>query len=768
MSSTKAYVNICDACNEDATPEPHPIKALCPEPRNIFAPFEKTWIRSNWMEEFCRLNGKIKVVTAENESLSATKEFTQRMFGYFLATFPWRDPANADNKKYPKDLREKTCWNEEDFNQAPQRMYAFLQKAKPNAAKRAPTASRTHLKTTNDANYLSAHYEPDKSEVEDAIASLRVLLERCSDNWSALAAEDVRELRNDMPQHLENVLNTVARIANMEIVAYGVGLDGDLVKSVSSYRSLEFLRTEKSVDHGERFVHFSLGSIGKPHLGIHCNHPASVVYGDPLRGFLPILPDRNVPELQLSGQLDLYFTAHWRAAGGSGRPPYDLLQEDSISGRYALTDENRYPENSPEKVMMSPYDMAHDLQVTWKQFLNDGDAGRLDPEKRFVFLQASPGVYHMNPLRRPVNGVQMAYPPESHAYAQFNEMQLRGRRDDGLPLCRDSHHYRSFLDGVFERLEALIAPEDDELRYLLAAVDLHDAAVPPHISSNEFNELKEMIPIFGAGYPETDETLEYLELLDDFILPEAVYRAKGGKNNKYALSNLITSCDADMWKHKRSGALYGGPYGLKWPVTLLVVLAHNRALIRDKKLVKGAFQNAKIAPSFSHSASQALDRAASELLEAVKESIELLSSSVEERRPNEPGGPAWLMDPNAEIPEWFVANPVQAMNEWESTDRDPEPPVTAGIRAPIKRRADPGISPPTKRGRGSGRGKRAAQCRQSHHYDDDEELPSDGSTDESKTEGFGSDDDEPAHQERSRRLKKGGIRRVESPMDLDE
>ncbi|QRV88408.1 hypothetical protein RhiJN_16426 [Ceratobasidium sp. AG-Ba] len=736
MPSAKAYVNVCDACDEDASPELHPIEALCPEPRNTFAPLEKTWLRSNWMEEFCRLNGKIKVTTAGNEPLSATKEFTQRMFAQFISTFPWRDPANADNKKYPKELREKTCWNEENFNRAPQRMYAFLQKAKPNDAKRAPTASRMNPKAAADANYLSAHYEPDKYEVEDAIASLRLLLERCSDNWSALAAEDVRELRNDMPRHLDNILNTVARIANIEIVAYGC-------------------------------LYIPLARVW-PHLGIHCNHPASVVYGDPLRGFLPVLPDRNVPEQQLPGQLDLYFAAHWRAAGGSGRPPYDLLQEDSMSGRYALTDENRYPEDIPEKEIMSPYDMAHDIQLSWKQFLNDGDAGRLDPGRRFVFLQASPGIYHLNPLRRPVQGALLAYPPESHAYAQFNEIQLRGRRDDGLPLCREGHHYCSFLDGVFERLAALIGSEDEELRYLLAAVDLHDAAVPPHISSDGFDEHKERIPIFGSGYPEADETLEYLELLDDFVLPEAVYRAKGGKNNIYALSNLIASCDADVWKHERSGALYGGPYGLKWPVTVLVVLAHNRAMIQNGKLVKGAFQNAKIAPSFSESASQALDRTASKLLEAVKESIELLSSSVNERRPSEPSGPTWLRDPNAEIPEWVVANPVRAMNDWEIADKDPEPPVTAGIRAPIKRRADHGISPPTKRSRGSGRGKRGVQRRQSDEFEDDEEIATDGSTDQSTSDGSGSDGDEPAHKARSKGSKRGGIRRVESPMDLDE
>ncbi|KAG8703285.1 hypothetical protein FRC08_002964 [Ceratobasidium sp. 394] len=458
------------------------VEELIPEPRNTFSVPEQRWLTNNYLREFCELDGK-KVLTSGDRGkqtrMTAAAEFKERVAREFLNTFGFRDPKNRHNKMWPTELRQKTCWDEKNAQLLGTRLYGWLQKQKPEEEKTSASAARVQAKATPKAEYLSPHYKPDPEELKLEAQSLQIILGLLQDPWSARAADEVTAFREHLPSHVDNILRALSRIGNVELVTYGVWVEKENVinMEVATHRSRHFVLEPASSVIREAFSTYALASIG-PHLDIDDAYPASTVVGNPNRDYLPVFPLGDIPDVCLLRQLDIWFNAMWRAAGGKHDVPYAILESDSLGRFYSLTDERRYPPDDAEKVFMSPYKMRAPQIQSWAKYIKDGLAGELPADETFQFIQASPGISNLLVQTQVVTDCLIHYPPESLRYAEFVQKLWIGDRADELPLCPVGQHYQSITVDIHDRLEELLGPNDTHVKDLVVCLQAHDSAVP--------------------------------------------------------------------------------------------------------------------------------------------------------------------------------------------------------------------------------------------------------------------------------------------------
>ncbi|KAG8789227.1 hypothetical protein FRC12_013720 [Ceratobasidium sp. 428] len=324
--------------------ESGPEEIIAPVGNNHFSVIEQNWIVENFMTEFLEVDGKRKVKQGKGAAESKATEadvFRQKIIAAFVETFPYRLPENAENQEFIPKLLELT-WTDEEYGRAPQKLYSWLQKRKPDWAKgKVCRDAGGRSVSAPKIFYLSDHYRPDEEETKLEEETLRTLLRLLNGSWSSLDAEELKELREEIPTHMANILRTMSRIMGVEIVAYGAW-EADKKLNVFDPRAKTFLADELSAWTRDELLNHLVASLG-PNFSVDPEDVESTVHGNADRDFHPLLPTCPLPQLRLARQLDLWYNAKWRHQGGKHHVPYDLLQEDSENGVYALTSRERYP-----------------------------------------------------------------------------------------------------------------------------------------------------------------------------------------------------------------------------------------------------------------------------------------------------------------------------------------------------------------------------------------------------------------------------------------
>ncbi|KAG9090021.1 hypothetical protein FS749_000879, partial [Ceratobasidium sp. UAMH 11750] len=221
----------------------------------------------------------------------------------------------------------------------------WLQKQKPKQGKKRGTPGHHKLESAPvEAFYVSDHYQPDAREIDDQNKMLELLLSQSRDSWSVLKSDEAKDYRVDVAKHVDNVLRSISQLTGVEMVAYGVWVDKDkmMMFNIGTTRVWMFLDTNESNTNCEALMYHVASCIGAI-LGLDPEDPVATVYGAPDRNFSPRSPMIDLPMLQLARQFDVFFNSKWRWQGGQHDVPYNLLQEDSKSKTYALTNQAQYP-----------------------------------------------------------------------------------------------------------------------------------------------------------------------------------------------------------------------------------------------------------------------------------------------------------------------------------------------------------------------------------------------------------------------------------------
>ncbi|QRV91946.1 ubiquitin specific protease 25 [Ceratobasidium sp. AG-Ba] len=722
-------INIRDVKQED----------LIPTRGRNFSVVECEWMRDTFMEEFCQLDGKKKIAveTARSskrksqsqvahkgkEKVSQTDEFKTRLFAAFLKRFPYRDPSYK-GKQYPKELVNQLKFSPEDYGLAPKRMYDWLQRRKPNDAKKSASAGKFQPNATPKGVYRSDHYKPDADELKEEAKTMRLILDLSQDSHCALPYQDVQQFRDNISAHVDNVLRAMSRIANIEFITFGVWIEGDDVHScqVATSRTRRFADLQEANILNKQFRNYSLSLIG-PHLDVHQEEPAAMVYGNPYRDHEPVFPMSDLPPVRQARALDVYFNAMWRRAGGQGDVPYNLLEKDTSQSVYAMVDRSRMPANV--EVLQSPYEMTFATLSSWIDHIRH----RWPEDNAFQFLQPRPGHYDTLLQTRTAPGASINYPAESMQFLEYMQTIGEGDREDKLPLCAADQYYISLSPRIIARVEEGLSDEDKVLRELLGALRLYDRYFPVHGTASNFQKHRKHVPFMPDRLPEAYEDAEYLQLHQGLYLPPEFWDSISDQP-LWALENLLVFTEPKRWMHQKSKTMVGGPYGCKWPIFLLLIIGVNYVSMKEKLLPDDLVISKEV--KLSYEWRNTFYHKASLFLKALVEAAAVLSQTVDERTliaEDEPAGPDWLNRPETILEPPSIA-PVyvapQWTDEWTELGISPEPVHTAGYRgdgqsvqSSSKRPAESGFLPPGKRGR---RPSRLGRSRRSNIEPESEEA----------------------------------------------
>ncbi|KAG8677911.1 hypothetical protein FRC08_018223 [Ceratobasidium sp. 394] len=334
---------------------------------------------------------------------------------------------------------------------------------------------------------------------------------------------------------------------------------------------------------------WAVRAIG-PHLNVNMENVASCVRGDPCRDFKPIFPQRVLPEPQLARQLDLWFNATWKYYGGQGDMPYNLLEEDTKSKTFALTDPRRYPRSC--STIQSPYVMNSEHLMAWRAHITLGENGQLAPETDFIFIQPRPGKYeHTSRDSIHPDAESIRYPAESLLYARWIDWVQADRRD--LPEFHTATVYRSLSKAQERRIlrsGEKLGVSLEKITHLFVALANFDAVGPYQADVPVWTTRKAALPLLPEQDPRPTDGVDYLNVVDLIFLPPQFYNPGDVSTaQKWALYRLLLWCDPSNWMHAQSNTLVGGPYGIKWPILVLIVLLVNMRWARHVESLRPAW-----------------------------------------------------------------------------------------------------------------------------------------------------------------------------------
>lgn len=119
-------------------------------------------------------------------------------------------------------------------------------------------------------------------------------------------------------------------------------------------------------------------------------------------------------------------------------PPWELLEEDGINGRYCLIEKSRLPPKI--ECLRDPIYFSAFEAEQWLEHLRAGEEGELPDEHVFQFLQPRPGVFDVKLRTTKSPDARLTYGPESVAYA-LRQAKNTPRRDDELPTIFEDPPY---------------------------------------------------------------------------------------------------------------------------------------------------------------------------------------------------------------------------------------------------------------------------------------------------------------------------------------
>lgn len=108
-------MSVSDSTISEDVPSGSEIDEWFPVGKNNFSKRELDWLMGH-MDEFCAINGRRnavdpetgEVVETENkteDNKNETSVFKEKLLTEFGKRFPFRHPDNAQNEKYPQELR---------------------------------------------------------------------------------------------------------------------------------------------------------------------------------------------------------------------------------------------------------------------------------------------------------------------------------------------------------------------------------------------------------------------------------------------------------------------------------------------------------------------------------------------------------------------------------------------------------------------------------------------------------------------------------------
>ncbi|KAG8733027.1 hypothetical protein FRC10_000471 [Ceratobasidium sp. 414] len=343
----------------------------------------------------------------------------------------------------------------------------------------------------------------------------------------------------------------------------------------------------------------------------------------------------------------------------------------------------------------------------WRHFVLNGQAGLLSDLHVFRYLQPRPGQFEIS-LREEIHPQsELRFPPESLAYARYlvhsHEAADQHERPDELPAVKVGEPYQSLTDETQADLTMAVGDSTIYAR-LLNILREHDEQWPYQPPETAFLNLRHGMPLLKPGSPAHDTHVSHFVQDSNGFLPRQFFATSNTKDKVWRLYALLRWCEPSNWRHQPSGTLMAGPYGIKWPVLVIIFLRLNELLLANREGPRPAY-DAEFQPEISKRDSDDIRIMAEELFEALQGSSESLSKTVQERSPpEEPSGPSGLQGFNEnDLSQVVYLGAPILMNEWEENDIVPEPvPRTGGVRKPVmksstkKRAAESGASPPKK------------------------------------------------------------------------
>ncbi|KAG8716633.1 hypothetical protein FRC09_015466 [Ceratobasidium sp. 395] len=544
------------------------------------------------------MDGRRKSDTAtddasEGETVNLAEALREEMTIAFEELFPWRNPNSKLKKKNEKDLQEALQFTTRVWNDLGNKLYIWLQKEKQNRAnktgdkgKQPATTRRAKRGKQREAESPPLDvYGPNPDELLKEEKSFLYLMEQSRKPWSAIDPEELVSRKKRLADDMRNVVRAVSRATGAEMVLYGVwqkpGEKKLLSTEISSWRARYFLSLLPSINLRQTFTSH-IAQLCGPHLATDIDDPAATIYDDPSRNYMPMWPNQTFSELHTQRLLELYMQLFWLWTGGLHDVPYRLMMEDAVSGTYAMAELRRYPPDVP--VLNPPLSMTQPEVTSWVNHILAGQEERIEPPRRWRFVQPSPGKYDSYTREHISGSSTLHFPPECHAFANHRMAQLpqgsSKARDDELPTVpEDDSPHCSVIPEKVDELKRLLGAEMVFAR-LLDALQQHDEAGPYELTRDAYLELRTSMPLLGNTIPATNDDIGFLvQEPGGFISPQ-YYRQLRAEDRAWRLFSLLNSCEANKWIHAASGTMVSGRYGVKWPVLMLVFLRLNQQMIQ--------------------------------------------------------------------------------------------------------------------------------------------------------------------------------------------
>ncbi|KAG8789228.1 hypothetical protein FRC12_013721 [Ceratobasidium sp. 428] len=321
--------------------------------------------------------------------------------------------------------------------------------------------------------------------------------------------------------------------------------------------------------------------------------------------------------------------------------------------------------------------MSDKEREMWRDHITQGQLDNLLESKRFMFLQPLPGQFDLVWKTTPGRDARVSYLPEGQNYAR-SLLKISERRVDRLPIAHSGQHYETFQASVEQRLMQYFPNPNNIYVKLLKVGGFYDRAAP-------------------AQETEESEGPTYLTLTAEIFFPEAFYKTRSKTKGPPGFAPLIDWCQPNAWLHQPSQTLLGGPFGVKWPVLLVVTLAINCMLIHRAEGPHPPFVDS-VKPSFTADQLTTVEKLAWEWVKALGKLYDLLGLSLRDRlAPESAPGLAWLEEWTAEkdLKDVEATGLLPWASEWEEREMAPVGPETGGYRHPkSSRRRESGSSPP--------------------------------------------------------------------------
>ncbi|KAG8793232.1 hypothetical protein FRC12_003449 [Ceratobasidium sp. 428] len=709
--------------------------------KNTFNAVEKKWLIDTFLHEFREIDGRKNAAKPARSGKSRDKSnvtsilesgknqasaMKAKMLQGFVKQFPYRDP---NGRVDPSDteaaaLRAALCWDDPaEWSAAPTRMYDWMhkqkrkpsggngkQKSTPQAAAKSAGSSKSAVAaaTEDDIDELEDEleesddhpYKPDPAHLSEEKKTWQYFMDNTTTAWSAVDPEVLVSRQKRLLEDLEKALRALSRATGAEMALYGVWEQEGVLMSgeVTTPRANRWLADQSSEISRQEFTRFVARKIGPPICSDVFN-PAATVYGDPEQGYEPIYPIVNCSVPQHMRLLDLLFRYKWQWGAGRGDVPYELIEEDARSGRYAMSSPDRYPAGID--VLISPYKMSDEHVIAWANHIVAGQQGDIDPEFCWMFTQPRPGRFETGTRRHMSSSSKLRFLPESQAYLAFLEdrpsLEDLANRKDQLPVASEKPAYTSLHPNRVAQLKDDVG-SDTVYAQLLDELVEHDKVWPVEYPAEFYKELAKVLPMLPPQPPSGLDELDVLsQEVGGFISPR-FHLQDNDENARWRLFSVLTGCAEEQYIHTPSMTLHGGPLGVKWAVLTLCFLRLNELLL-ERSDIKRPDSYDGVEAEITRKDAREVRIAAESLLKALRTSkIRLLKTLPDRSYQSEPTGRQDLFNFSDEdvarvkyhalgawADEWREAGIAQPMTAEEA----------AAHKAP-KRPAEHGDSPPKK------------------------------------------------------------------------